>query len=361
MLGIEPRPHAPKAYILPLYDTPLKLLAHLNLIYHFVFFQSICYNQLMELKNILEQLNIFAQCRRYGLSLWQCPQFLFLVMGIFIITTTIATYALGTRYIADPRIVAVVILLITTILFIISFIITQSFERLAEANRMKSEFVNIVSHQLRSPLINLRWAIDLLTSGTLGKIEDKQLEFFKILKENGSRMEELISDLLIVSRIEIEKVLPKETEFSFQALVRELIFKATAFAKSYNVEIKLDAENNLPMLFGNAAQIELVVENFLDNAIKYMRGGGQIKIKILKRDKNIYFEINDTGIGIPKEDQKYIFQRFFRSENARRVQTQGSGLGLYICKTTIEKNGGKIGFKSEENKGSTFWFTLPLK
>ncbi len=226
---------------------------------------------------------------------------------------------------------------------------------------MKTEFISIISHQLRSPLTNLRWAIDLLLSGEVGKIEEKQMEFFTILRENGSRMEELVSDLLIVSRMESEKQLPKKTLFSLEELTKNLIAKAYAFAKSYNVEIKLMTENNLPKIFGDASQVELVVENLLDNAIKYIKKGGVIEIGLSKNDKNIHFKIKDNGVGIPREDQKYIFQKFFRSENARRTQTQGSGLGLYICKAIIEKNGEKMGFKSEEGKGSTFWFTLPIK
>src|SRR4030042_4439930 len=116
----------------------------------------------MNLKKILAQFNILGQCRQYGGSLWQCPQFLFLIMGLVIIAATLAVYTIGTRYIEDSGIVALVVLLVTVVLFIIAFIITRSFERLAEASRMKSEFVSIVSHQLRSPLSTLLWAIDIL-------------------------------------------------------------------------------------------------------------------------------------------------------------------------------------------------------
>ena len=98
--------------------------------------------------------------------------------------------------------VALIVLLIAVVLFIITFTIINSFERLAEANRMKTEFINIVSHQLRSPLTSLSWAVELLMSGKLGKIEEKQIEYFKIMKENSNRMKELVSDLLMVSRIE---------------------------------------------------------------------------------------------------------------------------------------------------------------
>lgn len=315
----------------------------------------------MSIKEIFSQLNIFDQCRRYGLPLWQCPQFLFLVMGLVIAVSSILAYAVGNRYVDDPRVVALLILLVAAILLLLAFIITRSFEKLAEANRMKSEFISIVSHQLRSPLTNLRWAIELLISGELGKDKEKQMEYFTILKENSSRMAELVSDLLTVSRMETEKISLNKTKFSLEKLIKELIFKFEPFIRSSNAKVKLECENNLPELFGDISQIKLVLENFLDNAIKYIKGVGDVKIKILKKDQNIYFEVADNGVGIPNDDQKYIFQKFFRSGNARRIQTQGSGLGLYICKTIIERCGGKIGFKSKEDKGSTFWFTLPLK
>jgi len=281
-------------------------------------------------------------------------------MGLVITISTLTAYAIGTRYIEDPRMVALIVLLTTAILFIIAVIITNSFERLAEANRMKSEFVSIVSHQLRSPLSNLRWALELLMSGKLGKIEEKQTEYFKIIKENSNRMTELIKDLLIVSRIETAKLLIKKMEFSLEDLVKELIKEFTPFARASNVEIKFRAKENLPKIFADQSQIRLVIENFLDNAIRYIKGIGVVEIKIESQEKNIYFEIKDTGVGIPKEEQKYIFQKFFRSENVLRYQTQGSGLGLYISKAIIEKSEGEIGFKSQEGIGSTFWFTLPL-
>ena len=328
----------------------------------------------MSPKEILSQLNIPGQCKRYGISLWQYPQFLFLVMGLVITTSTLTAYAIGTRYIEEPRMVALMVLLTTAILFIIAVIITNSFERLAEANRMKSEFVSIVSHQLRSPLSNLKWAIELLMSGKLGKTEEKQTEYFKILKENSDRMGELIKDLLIVSRIETAKLPIKKMEFSLEDLVKELIKEFTPFAKASNVEIKFLSEENLPKIFADPSQIRLVVENLLDNAIRYIKGRGVVEIKIESQarqkfltknlggqEKNIYFKIRDNGVGIPKEEQKYIFQKFFRSGNILRYQTQGSGLGLYISKAIIEKSGGKIGFKSQEGIGSTFWFTLSIK
>jgi len=315
----------------------------------------------MNFKQTLNQFNIPAQCKKFGLPLWQCPQFLFFIMGIIIVCSSLITYAIGNRYIEDPLLVAFWVLLVTAILFAVAVIITNSFERLAEANRMKSEFVSIVSHQLRSPLSNLKWTLELLMSGKINSVSEKQLEYFKILKENSNRMMDLIKDLLIVSRIETAKLPIKKIEFSFEDLVKDLIKEFGPFAQSSNVKIKFETQPNLPKIFADPSQIQLVIENFLDNAIRYIKERGVVEIKIGKRNQNLYFKIKDNGVGIPKEDQKYIFQKFFRAENILKYQTQGSGLGLYIAKSIIERSGGKMGFKSQEGRGSTFWFTLPLK
>ncbi len=311
-------------------------------------------------KKILAQLNILAQCKKYRVSFWQCPQIIILVMGIIIIGTTVIVYSIGAHYIKDPGTIALMVFGLTVVLFIVAFIIIRSFERLAEANRMKSEFISIVSHQLRAPLSNLRWAIELLMSGRLGKIEETQVEYFKILRENSSRMRELVSDLLIVSRIETARLPLREKEFSLTELIKELILEFKPVISASNVELKFEPQENLPKIFADPFQINLVIENLLDNAVRYTKRKGKVEIKLFKKDKKICFEIKDNGVGIPKRDQKYIFQKFFRAENILRYQTQGSGLGLYIAKSIIQRSGGKINFKSEENKGSTFWFTLPV-
>jgi len=315
----------------------------------------------MDGKKILAQLNIFAQCRRYGLPIWQCPQFIFLIMGTVIIATALITYALGTHYVADPDTVSLIVIVLTIILFVITFSVVRSLEGLAEANRLKSEFIGIVSHQLRSPLSNLKWAIELLMSGRLGKVDEKQFEYFKILQENSNRMGELVADLLTVSRIEQGSLPFQKTEFFLEELTKDIIAGFKYLAEASNVEVKLEAANPLPKVLADPARVKLVMENLLDNAIRYIKKSGEVKIKIAPAGKFLLFEIKDTGVGIPKEDQRHLFQKFFRSSNVLKHQTQGSGLGLYIAKSIIERSGGKMGFQSLENKGSTFWFTLPIK
>ncbi|GAF91957.1 unnamed protein product, partial [marine sediment metagenome] len=228
-------------------------------------------------------------------------------------------------------------------------------------SRLKSEFISIVSHQLRSPLSNLKWTIELLMSGKLGRIEEKQIEYFKIIKENSNRMHELISDLLTVSKIESAKLPFKKQKFSMEELTKALINECKVVASATNVEIVLLNNKNLPKAFSDPSHIKLVIGNLLDNAIRYTKEKGRVEINLSQKNNDVLFSIKDNGVGIPEKDQKYIFQKFFRSGNALRHQTKGSGLGLYISKEVIKRAKGKIGFDSKENKGSTFWFTIPIK
>lgn len=314
----------------------------------------------MILRKILYQLDIPAQCQRYKIALWQCPQFLFLIMGIIIVGAAITAYLIGTRFIEDPEVIALIVLALSGVLFIFTYVINLSFGKLAEASRLKSEFIRIVSHQLRSPLTNVSWATDILLSGELGETREEQVEYFRILKENNARMRELVKDLLLVSRLE-EGALPiRKEKTSLRNVIEDLISKFSPFARASNVEIKFQSEKDLPEVFVDPRQVEIVIETLLDNAIRYIRRRGKVEIYLGKKEENIFFKIKDAGIGIPEEDQKYIFQKFFRSKTAKRGVI-GSGLGLFISKSIINRMGGKIWFESEEGKGSTFYFTLPLK
>ena len=166
--------------------------------------------------------------------------------------------------------------------------------------------------------------------------------------------------MIIVSRIEQGKLPPRKERIFLKDLIEKIIKEMEIFVQAANVKVEFKAEKNLPQILTDSSQLKLVIENLLNNAVRYAKGKGKIEINLEKKDKNLHFEIKDKGVGIPKNDQKYIFQKFFRSANALRHQTEGSGLGLFIAKSIIEKLKGKIGFKSQEDVGSTFWFTLPI-
>lgn len=320
---------------------------------------------------ILNELNLFQRCKTYGIPLWQCPQFLFVVMGALIGGSSIVFYLLGRKYVSDPYVVSLLILAITGILLVLAFIITNSFERLAEANRMKSEFVSVVSHQLRSPLSNIKWALEFLMSGRAGVVEQPQVGYFEILRENSSRMLNLVNDLLQVSRLDQGTLSFEKKPFSFSDMLEGVLHEFDAVMKASNIAVSVEGEKNSPQVMGDPFRVRQVVANLLDNAIRYSakpaspvpqdgRAKSFIAIRCFPQGKRLRVEVQDNGVGIKAEDQPYIFQKFFRSSNALRHETQGSGLGLYITKSIIERAGGEIGFQSEEHKGSTFWFTIPI-
>ena len=332
---------------------------------------------IMNKKSIFQRLNIFAQCREEEIPLRQCPQFLFLIMGIVIIGSILLIYMIGIEYIIDPFFIILIVLSITIILFVIAFIITHSFGKLAEANRMKTEFLNIVSHQLRAPLTSLRWTIELLIEE---KSTIRKQEYFQILKKNSNQMQNLINDLLIVSRITQGTFPLRKKEVDFGVFIEDVISQFNFFAQSSNVKIKVKKQEKLPKVFIDSSQIKIVVENLIENAIRYSKKKGEIKISWEKKGNKtmacpegkhsrflseakgsyIYFEVKDKGIGIPEQDKKHIFKKFFRAKNVLEHQDKGSGLGLFISKLIIKASGGEIDFVSQENIGSTFWFTLPI-
>jgi len=311
-------------------------------------------------KDFLSQLNIVGNCRKYGLPVWQCPQFLFLVMGLVIILTSVISYLVGARYIAQPETVVLIVLVLAVFLFIVGFIITRSFEKLAEASRMKSEFINIVSHQMRSPLTNIKWTFEVLSSKDFHVPREKEEEYFVNVQENIGRMVELIDDLLIVSKIEQGTFPLVKKEIELSSIIEELISRYKVFAEASNIKLNFYLGEKTTKVFSDPSLLKLVMENLIDNAVRYTPGPGKIDIHLTKKENSLLFRIQDSGVGIPESEQKYIFQKFYRAENALKRRTRGSGLGLYVCKSAIEKLGGKIWFQSKENKGTTFYFTIPI-
>jgi len=240
---------------------------------------------------------------------------------------------------------------------VIGYLIVQGFEKLAQANQLKTEFVSIVSHQLRTPLTGVKWAINLMTDKQ--KLPKNQLEGLKDIKENNQRMIDLVNDLLNVSRIEQGRLSFQPKKISLKKLIKQLIEEYYAIAKASNIELILEAPEKIPFITIDEQGIKLVLTNLIDNAIRYTKDKNKIKIRLLKKARVVRCEVEDSGVGIPQKDQRKIFQKFFRSENILKHQTTGTGLGLFIAKAFVENFKGKIGFKSVENQGTTFWFELP--
>ena len=172
----------------------------------------------------------------------------------------------------------------------------------------------------------------------------------------------LVNSLLEVTRIEAQTFVLREEIFALGDLSREILENFRKYAEASNIHLELNVMPNLPLIKADRNRISIVIQNLVDNAIRYTAREGRIKITIENKDKNIYVRVEDQGIGIPKKLQLRIFEKFFRVGNLNKSdkQTHGSGIGLYIAKGVVEAGGGKIGFTSEESRGTTFWFTLPI-
>lgn len=224
-----------------------------------------------------------------------------------------------------------------------------------------SEAVSIVAHQLKNPISILKGYLEVLLSRDLGKINQRQREYLEDALENLKRMTRIVNYLLDISRIEGGKYQLKTEQFSLEELARGVIKDLSLWVKASNSEILLEAEENLPLALSDSWKIRQVIENLVSNALKYHSPGpGKIIISIKKKGKFLLFSCKDKGIGIPKEDLKKIFSKFYRSEQAVELDPSGTGLGLHINKAIIELSGGKIWFELNKDQGATFFFTVPI-
>jgi PAS domain S-box-containing protein len=226
--------------------------------------------------------------------------------------------------------------------------------------RMKTEFVSISAHQLRTPLSAIKWTLKMFLDGDLGELTKEQREFLEKTYQSNERMINLINDLLNVARIEEGRYLYRPVLADIVPICQSVIDSYKEEIEKKNLKFEFKRPKELPKVRVDIEKISLAIQNLLENAILYNLPGGKIEISLKLKENKIEFSIKDTGIGIPKDQQKRVFTKFFRAPNAMRMETEGSGLGLFITKNIIEAHGGRIWFESEEGKGTTFYFTLPV-
>ncbi|MFA5270129.1 MAG: PAS domain S-box protein [Patescibacteria group bacterium] len=230
-----------------------------------------------------------------------------------------------------------------------------------QIDTMKSEFVSVASHQLKTPLAGIKWITELLLGDKIEKPSEKQIEYLNDIQSSNNRMLKLVNDLLDVSHIETGRkfeIVKQPTDIA--ELVGMALKNNQQLAKDKQVTVTIckGAEPKLSLNV-DSDKIRQVFENLINNAIKYSKEGGQVEIGCQHGKKEITLSVKDNGIGIPQSQQNRVFEKFFRADNALTQATDGTGLGLYIAKAIVEAHGGKMWFESEENKGTTFFFSLP--
>jgi PAS domain S-box-containing protein len=224
--------------------------------------------------------------------------------------------------------------------------------------KIQSEFISIVSHQLRTPLSSINTYAQMLNQGYAGKATNKQKEFISIIENSAKRMNELIHTMLNVTRVEAGNINVNILPVYVDILLEEAIDELTPQAKAKKIKITLISTKGLEVETDGVLLRE-VLSNLLSNAIRYTPANGGITVRVKVKDR-IIFSVADNGYGIPLRSQKHVFTKFFRANNAVKNDVSGTGIGLYLVKQIADRLDGDIWFNSKVGQGSTFYFSLPL-
>lgn len=228
-------------------------------------------------------------------------------------------------------------------------------------DHLKTEFVSITSHQLRTPLSAIKWAIAYVLGKDAGRLTPEQQEILQMAYESNERMIVLVNDLLNVSRIEEGRFKYEFKQSSMAELIDRTLRELSPLIRKGKVKVVWQKPKNEKLLWLDPSKMLLAVQNVIENAVKYSQVEGQVTVSLDYGKIGAEFKVIDHGIGIPYEEQKRLFSKFFRGSNALKQQTEGSGLGLFIVKNIIEGHDGQILIKSKEKEGTEVTITLPFK
>jgi signal transduction histidine kinase len=226
-----------------------------------------------------------------------------------------------------------------------------------EVSQMKSDFVSFVTHQLRTPLSGIKWMLELAAEEPLA---GEAGSYIQDARDAAQRLIELVNDLLDVSRLEQGRLTVAAQDVSLGELTRSVLDEAAVLIREKGHRLSVTGVEDVPSVTADPQLLRQVVLNLVSNAIKYTPAGGAITIEMKGAGDEVRWAIRDSGIGVPKQAQARLFEKFFRADNVATVETEGTGLGLYLVRLIMERCGGRVWCESEVGEGATFQFTLPL-
>lgn len=227
-----------------------------------------------------------------------------------------------------------------------------------------NEFIAVVIHQMRTPLSSARYITNMLLKGYFGKISEEQKKFLQRAYGNLENLALVTQDLFDVTKLGLAGLGFSLRYISLQEIeknIQEVIQKFIPIAKTKDITITLSfGLHHNKFIHIDWKRISQVIENLLENAINYTPAGGNVNVQVTDNESTFLLSVSDNGIGIPQEEQQAIFGKFFRASNARKKEVSGTGIGLYLCKQIINAHHGKSWFVSQEGRGTTFYFSLPI-
>jgi len=233
--------------------------------------------------------------------------------------------------------------------------------QLEKLNQIKSDFLDVTTREIRSPLTTIKAYTQMLSNQLVGEITDEQKKYLEIMLRNANRLDDLVSGLLDISHIEAGEMIftPKKTIVG--TIVNQAVEKMQPSVKVKNIAINVEMEDEIPDLIVDPERIKQVILNILENAIKFSPDKSTVILRVKKQETDILFEIQDSGKGISKDKQKKIFNAFYRSDEGKSREYSGGGIGLALSRSIVTVHGGKMWVESKDGKGSIFRFTLPIK
>ena len=245
---------------------------------------------------------------------------------------------------------------------------SQLYEGIQMANEAKTEFISVVSHELKSPMTTIRGYTNLLISENFGDINDTQAQFLHTMRTNMNQMTRLVSDLEDISRIEAGQLYLNAQAVHVQELMNEVLQSTLSQIEEKEQELDVDIQSDLPEVMGDRTRLMQIFTNLIGNAHKYTPENGRISVHARKTmEMNghnepkpmVQVSVEDTGLGIREEDQEGIFTKFFRGNDEDVLKIKGTGLGLNITKNLVELHNGRIWFESKHRRGTTFHVLIP--
>jgi signal transduction histidine kinase len=236
----------------------------------------------------------------------------------------------------------------------------QDVTQFTELDRMKSDFIATLAHEFRTPVTSINMSVDILNQGLLGPLNERQKELIMSAREDCFRLSKLARELLQLSKLESGRVALRNEELDLRTLIDATLRPLLVQFGEKGVRLVTDVPENLPRIVADEQQMTWVITNLVTNALKYTDAGGSVALRVRAGDADVQFEVEDTGVGIPREHLESIFDKFVQVRRTNDATPGSVGLGLSIAKEIVEMYGGRIAVRSDVGKGSVFTVRLPL-